>query len=101
MEYGFRTKLIIGVIILSLISLFLAGGKPSVKKVKEKFDEPTETTFDKEKTMFDIMDLNKNEKLEESEFPDGEHRKEIFGYDFDGNGVIDLEEFKEYTNRIK
>jgi len=103
MDYSFirqhRTKLVIGVLILSFISFFLAGGKTSKEKAEAKFDEPDALTIDAEQTTFGIMDLNKNGKLEESEIPDGEYKKEVFGYDLDGNGVLDLEEFKEYMDK--
>ena len=105
MDYSFikqhRTKLVTGVLVLSFVSCFLAGGKTSKEKAEAKFDEPGELIIDGEQTTFGIMDLNKNGKLEESEIPDGEYKTEVFGYDLDGNGVLDLEEFKEYMNRTK
>ena len=52
------------------------------------------------KLSFNNLDINEDNKISADEIPDGDLKDELFGYDLDEDGVLDLSEYHEfYLNR--
>ena len=43
------------------------------------------------------FDLNADGKITADEIPDGDLKTELMGYDVDGDGILNLDEFQEYV----
>lgn len=54
------------------------------------------------KLSFNNLDINEDNKISTDEIPDGDLKDELFGYDLNEDGVLDLDEYREFfENRNK
>ena len=54
------------------------------------------------KLSFNNLDINEDDRISADEIPDGDLKDELFGYDLNEDGVLDLDEYREFfENRNK
>lgn len=71
-------------------------------KFKNQVVDPSLKVLDTaSKLSFNSLDTNKDEILTTDEIPDGDLKKEIFGYDVNNDSTIDMDEYKEYFKNRK
>lgn len=71
-------------------------------KFKNQVTDPSPGVFDTAAKMsFNTLNANRDEMITPEEIPDGDLKEEILGYDVNGDGNIDLDEYKEYFKNRK
>ena len=54
------------------------------------------------KLSFNNLDINEDDRISADEIPDGDLKDELFGYDLNEDGVLDIDEYQEFfENRNK
>ena len=48
------------------------------------------------KLSFNNLDINEDDRISADEIPDGDLKDELFGYDLNEDGVLDLDEYQEF-----
>lgn len=48
------------------------------------------------KLSFNNLDINEDDRISADEIPDGDLKDELFGYDLNEDGVLDLDEYREF-----
>lgn len=71
-------------------------------KFKNQVMDPSPQVFDTAARMsFNTLNTDSDELITADEIPDGDLKEEILGYDVNGDGNIDLDEYKEYFKNRK
>lgn len=71
-------------------------------KFKNQVMDPSPQVFDTAARMsFNTLNTDSDELITADEIPDGDLKTEILGYDVNGDGNIDLDEYKEYFKNRK